>query len=82
MAEWTCSIPTDVVKTRIQSGKTPRGTSYATAFADVYREHGVRGYYRGFVPTILRAFPANGAALANCAELLGVREGGEEVAKL
>ena len=63
LAEWTSSMPTDVVKTRIQSGKTARGTSYASAFAEVYREHGVRGYYRGFLPTIMRAFPANGAAL-------------------
>ena len=63
LAEWSSSMPTDVVKTRIQSGETPRGRSYVSAFADVYREHGVRGYYRGFLPTICRAFPANGAAL-------------------
>ncbi len=25
----------------------------------IYREAGVRGFFRGFVPCILRAFPAN-----------------------
>ena len=29
----------------------------------VYREGGARGFWRGFGPCFLRAFPANGAAL-------------------
>ena len=32
------------------------------AWGRTYREFGVRGFYKGYLPTILRAFPANGAA--------------------
>jgi solute carrier family 25 carnitine/acylcarnitine transporter 20/29 len=28
-----------------------------------YRLEGIRGFYRGFLPCILRSFPTNGAAL-------------------
>ena len=40
-------------------GGTP-GTFLGCAVG-VYREAGVRGFYRGLFPAILRAFPANGA---------------------
>jgi solute carrier family 25 carnitine/acylcarnitine transporter 20/29 len=33
------------------------------AFVNVWRKEGYKGYYRGFVPCVLRAFPANAAAL-------------------
>lgn len=33
------------------------------AAAAVYREAGWKGYWRGFVPCFLRAFPANAVAL-------------------
>ena len=33
------------------------------AAAAVYREGGARGFWRGFVPCFLRAFPTNAAAL-------------------
>jgi len=29
----------------------------------IHRDFGFRGFFRGFAPTILRAFPANAAAL-------------------
>jgi solute carrier family 25 carnitine/acylcarnitine transporter 20/29 len=40
--------------------KFPRWRDAATA---VYREKGFKGYWRGFVPCFLRAFPANAMAL-------------------
>jgi solute carrier family 25 carnitine/acylcarnitine transporter 20/29 len=40
--------------------KFPRWKNAAVA---VYRETGWKGYWRGFVPCFLRAFPANAVAL-------------------
>jgi solute carrier family 25 (mitochondrial carnitine/acylcarnitine transporter), member 20/29 len=68
---WLTSYPSDVVKQRIMTDplggalgdgerKFPRWRDAARA---VYRESGWRGYWRGFVPCFLRAFPANAAAL-------------------
>ncbi|KAK5285294.1 hypothetical protein LTR16_004655 [Cryomyces antarcticus] len=63
---WITSYPSDVVKQRIMTDplgpdrKFPRWRDAAKA---VYRENGWRGYWRGFVPCFLRAFPANAMAL-------------------
>lgn len=69
---WITSYPSDVVKQRIMTDPlggpklndgTPRFRSWADAARAVYREAGWRGYWRGFLPCFLRAFPANAAAL-------------------
>ncbi|KAI0096063.1 mitochondrial carrier [Nemania sp. FL0031] len=68
---WLTSYPSDVVKQRIMTdpmgGKlndgTPRFRNWKEAAQAVYREGGVKGYWRGFVPCFLRAFPANAMAL-------------------
>ncbi|KAI1438425.1 carrier protein YMC2 [Xylaria sp. CBS 124048] len=68
---WLTSYPSDVVKQRIMTdpmgGKlndgTPRFRNWGQAAQAVYRESGVRGYWRGFLPCFLRAFPANAMAL-------------------
>ena len=63
---WLTTYPSDVVKQRIMTDslgpdrKFPRWRDAAVA---VYRESGYRGYWRGFVPCFLRAFPANAMAL-------------------
>ncbi len=68
---WLTSYPSDVVKQRIMTDplggrlrdgirKFPR---WRDAVSSVYREGGYRGFWRGFVPCFLRAFPANAAAL-------------------
>lgn len=68
---WLTSYPSDVVKQRIMTDplggglgdgtkRFPRWRDAATA---VYREGGWKGYWRGFVPCFLRAFPANAMAL-------------------
>ena len=68
---WIASYPSDVVKQRIMTD--PLGGSlgdgerrffrWRDAAAAVYREGGARGFWRGFVPCFLRAFPTNAAAL-------------------
>lgn len=68
---WLTSYPSDVVKQRIMTDPLGGGlndgerkfTSWKQAAVTVYKENGVRGYWRGFLPCFLRAFPANAVAL-------------------
>lgn len=63
---WITSYPSDVVKQRIMTdplGPERRFARWRDAAKTVYRENGLKGYWRGFVPCFLRAFPANAMAL-------------------
>jgi solute carrier family 25 (mitochondrial carnitine/acylcarnitine transporter), member 20/29 len=68
---WITSYPSDVVKQRIMTdplgGKlgdgTPQFKRWSDAARAVYRDGGPRGFWRGFLPCFLRAFPANAMAL-------------------
>lgn len=68
---WICSYPCDLVKQRIMTDPLGGGLNdgqrqfprWRHAAAAVYRESGWKGYWRGFVPCFLRAFPANAMAL-------------------
>jgi solute carrier family 25 carnitine/acylcarnitine transporter 20/29 len=65
------SYPSDVVKQRIMTDPLGKGLNdgerrfpnWKTAARAVYAENGWKGYWRGFVPCFLRAFPANAVAL-------------------
>ncbi|EXJ77224.1 hypothetical protein A1O3_10382 [Capronia epimyces CBS 606.96] len=68
---WLTSYPSDVIKQRIMTDPlggalndgTPRFRHWKDAAVTVYTESGWRGYWRGFLPCFLRAFPANAMAL-------------------
>ncbi|KAI3393467.1 hypothetical protein diail_4231 [Diaporthe ilicicola] len=68
---WLTSYPSDVVKQRIMTDPlggglgdgTRRFRTWREAAVAVYRDSGLKGYWRGFLPCILRAFPANAMAL-------------------
>ncbi|KAI8943152.1 hypothetical protein NX059_001181 [Plenodomus lindquistii] len=63
---WMTSYPSDVVKQRIMTDTLGEGRKFERwrdAARGVWRESGWRGYWRGFVPCFLRAFPANAVAL-------------------
>lgn len=68
---WLTSYPSDVVKQRIMTdplgGRLNDGQrkykSWWQAARAVGFENGWKGYWRGFVPCFLRAFPANATAL-------------------
>lgn len=68
---WLTSYPSDVVKQRIMTDPLGGGLndghrrfkSWWQAAKAVGIENGWRGYWRGFVPCFLRAFPANATAL-------------------
>lgn len=70
-AFWLTSYPSDVVKQRIMTdplgGRLNDGErrfkSWWQAAKAVGIQNGWRGYWRGFVPCFLRAFPANAMAL-------------------
>ena len=62
--QWTCTFPLDVLKSRIQTlpESTPRElTTVAYHARQVHQESGLRGFYRGWLPTIVRSFPVNAA---------------------
>ncbi|KAI9269787.1 hypothetical protein BY458DRAFT_436455 [Sporodiniella umbellata] len=62
---WIGAFPSDVVKNRymtqpdVSPKKFPTPTTVATF---VYRTEGLAGFYRGFLPSFLRAFPTNASA--------------------
>ena len=68
---WLTSYPSDVVKQRIMTD--PLGGSlndgerrfagWRDAAREIWRKDGARGFWRGFLPCFLRAFPANAMAL-------------------
>ncbi|KAL7959883.1 mitochondrial carrier domain-containing protein [Trichoderma compactum] len=68
---WLTSYPSDLVKQRVMTDPLGGGLGdgerrfprWRDAAVAVYRESGWRGYWRGFLPCFLRAFPANAMAL-------------------
>ena len=68
---WLTAYPSDVVKQRIMTdplgGRLADGERrfrrWQDAAKDIIRRDGPRGFWRGFVPCFLRAFPANAMAL-------------------
>jgi len=63
---WCIAFPTDLVKNRIQAQSELATEKHyfgtLDCFRKIYRAEGLKGFYRGFSPCILRSFPANGAA--------------------
>lgn len=59
---WSFAIPLDAIKTRVQAGGDTN--SPIRAARAIFRESGMKGFYRGIGPALLRAFPANAATFA------------------
>ena len=68
---WLTAYPADIVKQRIMTDSLGgtlgdgerRFPRWRDAVKEVYRVGGHKGFWRGFAPCFLRAFPANAAAL-------------------
>jgi len=60
MVCWALTLPADVLKSRVQiapEGTYPRGIR--DAFRQLVKQEGVAGLFKGVVPVMIRAFPAN-----------------------
>ena len=60
---WSFAIPLDTIKTRVQASTTP--SNFRMAFGQIMTEQGMKGFYKGIGPALLRAFPANAACFAS-----------------
>lgn len=56
---WIICYPQDVIKSHLQSIDQHKST--IECVKAIWRTHGLRGFTKGFLPTMLRAFPANAA---------------------
>ncbi|KNC99059.1 uncharacterized protein SPPG_06008 [Spizellomyces punctatus DAOM BR117] len=59
IAAWLPCYPQDVIKSRIQSDT--RNMSTMQYAREIWLQAGWKGFFKGFGPTMLRAFPANAA---------------------
>lgn len=66
MVSWSATFPLDVLKTRMQAvqpdattGKLPRRISIIKAARQAVRTEGIKVFWSGLAPTLLRAFPSN-----------------------
>ncbi|KAJ9620961.1 carrier protein ymc1 [Taxawa tesnikishii (nom. ined.)] len=65
-ALWLASYPFDVVKSKMQSdgfGPNQRYGSMRDAFAKTWAAEGMRGFWKGLGPTLLRAMPVSAGTL-------------------
>lgn len=60
-AYWLPWYPIDAIKSKLQADSlaNPRYKGILDCLAQTVKNEGVRGLYRGFLPCMLRAFPAN-----------------------
>eukprot|EP00128_Syssomonas_multiformis_P014407 Colp12_sorted_trinity150504_noHs@13358 len=58
---WAAALPIDVVKSRLQSDLDGKYKGFSHVFKEIVKTEGLKGFYRGFTPVMLRAFPANAA---------------------
>jgi len=62
---WVFAFPFDVAKQRIMTDSlvTPKYTGWWHCMRTIKLKDGWKGYYRGFTPCFLRAFPTNASAV-------------------
>ena len=61
------SYPFDVVKSKMQTdgfGPNRRCRSMRDCFAQIWRADGLLGFWRGIVPTLIRAMPVSAGTFA------------------
>jgi solute carrier family 25 carnitine/acylcarnitine transporter 20/29 len=66
-ALWLASYPLDVVKSKMQSdgfGEKMKYNSMRDCFGQTWRAEGVRGFWKGIAPTLLRAMPVSAGTFA------------------
>lgn len=63
---WTVAYPSDVVKQVIMTDnlQNPRFKTWWGTVKYIYATRGMRGFFKGYAPAMLRSFPCNAGALA------------------
>mmetsp|Transcript_43038 Transcript_43038/g.136002 ORF Transcript_43038/g.136002 Transcript_43038/m.136002 type:complete len:275 (-) Transcript_43038:1479-2303(-) len=61
MANWMAMLPIDTVKSRYQVAETGKYSGVTAVARDIMAREGVKGFYKGLTPVLVRAFPANAA---------------------
>ncbi|KAH7325014.1 mitochondrial carrier domain-containing protein [Stachybotrys elegans] len=64
---WLSSYPFDVIKSKMQTdgfGPDKKYASMRDCFATTYRAEGLRGFWKGIGPTLLRAMPVSAGTFA------------------
>ena len=56
---WAIAIPQDVLKSRYQTAPEGKYSGIRDVFRQLMKEEGPKGLYRGWLPVMMRAFPAN-----------------------
>lgn len=71
VVQWTACLPLDTIKTTYQSNldaslpaskNNGSHSSLTQVIRQLYRQQGLRAFYRGYIPAVLRAIPANGVS--------------------
>ncbi|KAG0020973.1 hypothetical protein BGZ82_011458 [Podila clonocystis] len=63
---WVFSFPTDVVKNKIMTQPDVKNPPFPTMYScakHIYATSGLKGFYRGFIPCLLRSFPTNACSI-------------------
>ncbi|KAK8057274.1 Carrier protein YMC1- mitochondrial [Apiospora saccharicola] len=66
-ALWLGSYPFDVIKSKMQTDSFGKDQKYKTmrdCFAQTWRAEGMRGFWKGLAPTLLRAMPVSAGTFA------------------
>ena len=63
MATWASHYPLDLVSSRMEASVAlgAKRMTMTGHFRQIYAESGIKGFYRGLGPCLLRAFPVNAA---------------------
>ena len=61
MANWAAMLPIDTVKSRFQTAPEGKYTGVLQVGKEIMAKEGIKGFYRGLTPVMVRAFPANAA---------------------
>lgn len=67
---WSFAIPLDAIKTRLQASGGSSG--FIGIARTIHLEQGLKGFYKGVGPALLRAFPANAACFACKEQVMGL----------
>lgn len=58
---WLVAIPPDVLKSRLQTAPEGKYNGVRDVLKETMRTEGIRAFYKGCTPVMIRAFPANAA---------------------